>query len=347
MSKKRLILLGGGHTHALLLRSLVAKPFPDIDIILVSPQPRTTYSGMLPGFIAGFYSFDEVHFDLVSLCKASGVSLILDNATGIDVQGRRVNLAAHDALSYDVLSINVGCVPDQKGPGLAVKPMTKFLQSWESLATKPSLAVVGGGPGGVELALSIKKRRGDLTEVSIIQRDRTLLPGLPKGVQRLFAAFCHQQGIRVHLAEADPLSLLPPSEPLIWATSAKGSSLFLHSDLLTDENGFLLTDSTLLCKNQENIFATGDCAVIEGQYRPRAGVFAVRLAKPLRTNLERHLRSQPLVKARLQKTYLSLITTGSRHVVAVKGSFYCQGKWLWFLKDWIDRRFMNKFKNLK
>ena len=51
---------------------------------LVTRDLETPYSGMLPGVVAGLYSVDEAHIDLVRLCAATGARLIHAEANGID-----------------------------------------------------------------------------------------------------------------------------------------------------------------------------------------------------------------------------------------------------------------------
>jgi len=53
---KRLVLIGGGHSHVEVLRRFGRNPAAGTELTLVSPNPDAPYSGMLPGWIAGHYS---------------------------------------------------------------------------------------------------------------------------------------------------------------------------------------------------------------------------------------------------------------------------------------------------
>ncbi|HYX38950.1 MAG TPA: selenide, water dikinase SelD [Oligoflexus sp.] len=346
MLKKRLILLGGGHSHALFIRMWSMNPLPDVEVVLISPHSLTAYSAMLPGYLAGNYSHEEMHIDLVRLCAAAHVRLIQDTATHIDVIHKKIDLAHRPSVPWDVLSINIGSEPEKESLGLGVKPMHDFLQKEQQLRDAASIAIIGGGPGGIEVALSLQGRFAGQKKITLIQRDPELLPQAPRGVRRKVTQLCRDRGIEVHLGEMESMRVASSSDLVLWATAAKGPALLEASGLKVDARGFLLTDENLLCLGQGRIFAAGDCAVIEQQPRPRSGVYAVRLARPLYDNIQRFFKAQPLQKVSLQKNHLALITTGHRDAIAMRGSFYWQASWVWPLKDWIDRAFMKKFTEL-
>ena len=61
---RRLLLIGGGHSHVGVLRRFALASEPAVDLVLVSPDTLTPYSGMLPGLVAGHYTLAESHVDL-------------------------------------------------------------------------------------------------------------------------------------------------------------------------------------------------------------------------------------------------------------------------------------------
>ncbi|MEM7692000.1 MAG: hypothetical protein AAF194_06080, partial [Pseudomonadota bacterium] len=68
--------MGGGHAHVIALRRLAMHPIPGVRLSLVSPDPLTPYSGMLPGLLAGHYGFEETHIDLSRVCQWAGVRFL-------------------------------------------------------------------------------------------------------------------------------------------------------------------------------------------------------------------------------------------------------------------------------
>src|SRR4051812_33715172 len=159
---KDLVLVGGGHAHVHVLKSFGMKPMPGVRLTLIGRDIETPYSGMIPGFVAGTYSFDECHIDLARLAAWTGARLIHAEATGLDVANRQVLLKGRPSVSYDLLSIDVGSSPSVKAiPGAAkhatsVKPIAELGHRWLAFLERMKkwrgplrIAVIGGGAGGV------------------------------------------------------------------------------------------------------------------------------------------------------------------------------------------------------
>ena len=179
---KDLILIGGGHSHVCVLKKFGMHPEPGVRLTLVSDAALTPYSGMLPGFVAGHYTEEECHIDLVPLAKFAKARFILARACGLDREQRLVHLEGRPPLRYDILSIDIGISPgmhlktsQQEALRVTpVKPISKFSAKWDQLiprvlawrdalseqkCNRPmNITVVGGGAGGVELLLSIHHR---------------------------------------------------------------------------------------------------------------------------------------------------------------------------------------------
>ena len=134
-----LVLVGGGHSHALALRMLAMDPVVGLRITLVSPTSHTPYSGMLPGLVAGHYSFEQTHIDLARLCQWAGVRFIAGEVTGLDPARQQLSLSGRPPIHYDVCSIDIGSqpeldsVPGARAHSVPVKPVAGLWQRWREM----------------------------------------------------------------------------------------------------------------------------------------------------------------------------------------------------------------------
>ncbi len=108
----------------------------------------------------------------------------------------------------------------------------------------------------------------------------------------------------------------------------------------------MLVRPTLASTGDDAVFATGDCAELIGQRLDKAGVYAVRQGPVLAENLRRRIRGEPLMAYRPQARALAILSTGDGRAVASWGDrFAVEGRWVWWWKDWIDRRFVEGFSS--
>jgi len=386
-----IVLIGGGHSHVGVLMRFAMQPEPGVRLTVICRDTDTPYSGMLPGYVAGHYTFDDVHIDLRRLCQFAGARFYRDQVIDIDRRERRVICAERPAVDYDLLSINIGSTPrlshiDGIGdpeaadaPVVAVKPISTFQQRWLSLlerarsAERPlDIVLVGGGAGGVELLLAIQQRLATelpdalAPNLTLITRGQRLLPTHAHTVSEALATTLHERGIQVHYGEeitaverassTAQRQLISASgachqaDEAIWVTRAGGARWLENTGLSLDEDGFLKVRDSLQTLEDDAIFAAGDIAHQLNHPREKAGVFAVRQARPLADNLRRAVRGEPLKDHVPQSRWLALISTGDRDAIASRGSLGlvapCLRPWLWRWKDHIDRQFMARFNEL-
>ena len=371
-----IVLVGGGHSHVGVLRNFGMAPMPGVRLTLLCTDAHTPYSGMLPGYVAGHYDFDAVHIDLSRLASFAGARFVCAEVTGIDRTAHRVLLRDRPGMAYDRLSINIGSTP-QAGlvPGAAehtvpVKPIFQFNQRWLALLERVRnhtgrlrIAVVGGGAGGVELLLAMQyrlrrelrllQRDPDALAFALFTADSTILPTHNAGVRGRFNDVLLRRGVLVHTDAAvrrvEPQRLQTAdgqwfeADEIVWVTQAGGAPWLAGTGLALDERGFVRVNDCLQSVSDPHVFAAGDIASIDHRPLEKAGVFAVRMARPLALNLRRSLQEQPLRVYRPQRRWLALVSTGDRYAVASRGALGFAGAWVWRWKDWIDQRFMRRF----
>jgi selenide,water dikinase len=383
---KDLVLVGGGHSHAIALRMFGMKPLPGLRITLITDVSHTPYSGMLPGHVASDYDFDECHIDLRRLAHFAQAQIYIDRAIGLDLKNNKVLCANHPPVAFDFLSLDIGSTPAKVGVqgaadyAIPAKPVSLFLKRWnqlvEAFATNPQqpmrLGIVGGGAGGVELAMTMQRHLDQIFntaglssvdhlqevpfQIHLFQRGAELMPNHNRWVRRHLYNLLVSRGIQVHLKEAvsevlpDKIrcesGLTVECDYTFWVTHASAPQWIEESGLKTDSNGFILVGDTLRSLSHPHVFAAGDIATMVNHPRPKAGVFAVRQGKPLFENLRRVLLNKPLKDYKPQQLFLGLIGTGDGQAIASWGPFAWQSPLLWRWKDYIDRKFMKRFRDL-
>ena len=367
-----LVLVGGGHSHLFVLRYFAMNPIPGVRITLVTRDLHTPYSGMLPGYIAGHYEYDQANIDLLPLARYAGARVVHAEVNAIDAENKRVFVHGRPALDYDLLSINIGSRPSlpvgvtSGRDQFAIKPVDRFIENWQQFEQdlqhstgEQRLVIIGGGAGGVELALALDYRGrnsaqwpGHLKLAIVTDRER-LLPGHNERVQRQFVQILEQRSIEVFYQHSvsgfdDGFVVGDFAEPIaanaaIWATHASPASWLSSSGLALDKQGFIAVNHCLQSISHADVFASGDIAAVDDYPRPKSGVFAVRQGIPLARNLANRAGGRKLRPFRPQKNFLSLISSGDKYAVASRDQWSLAGKWCWWLKDKIDRRFIRRF----
>ena len=375
--RQKLVLIGGGHSHAIALRLWGLNPIPNVDLVLISDVEQTPYSGMLPGHVADFYSYAETHINLRQLAEFAGAELMLDRAISLDLSGQQIICQSGKKVEFDYLSLDIGStpqiitVPGADQYAIPAKPVPEFLEAWYTLkqtaASNPTqplaIVIVGGGAGGVELALNMQaclqkilaQSQKDL-QIHLIHRGDRLLSGHNDWVSNKLEKIILKRGIKLNLeeevvsVEQDCVNcksgLKIQCDRVFWVTQAGAPTWIEESDLATDKQGFILVQDTLQSVSHPEVFATGDIATMNNYQRPKAGVFAVRQGQPLFHNWQQILTNKPLEKYTPQSKYLALIGTGDLKAIASWDKFGWQSGLFWQLKDYIDRKFMNQFSEL-
>lgn len=364
---RHLVLVGGGHAQVSVLKDLAEKPIQGLKITLISRDILTPYSGMLPGFMEGIYRAEEIVIDLNYLAERAGAELIQGTVEAIDPDARTVTVRGGESIDYDALSLNIGSNTDLtaiKGAAeyaIPIKPISTLLPRIEPFLSTPKrgkIAIIGGGAAGVEVACSLRHRLPS-TPIALVHRGARLVAEYPDHAAKYLLGVLHAKNIETHLGcgveaiesdhliladggghgggriDADVFLVITAGVPPIWLGA---------SGLALDDRGFIAVRPTLQAEGYDSVFASGDIAALTHAPRPKAGVFAVRAGAVLSANIRRYLLGEALVDWQPQAQYLALIGTGGRKAYAVRGKWGANlGRLGWWWKEYIDRKFMNKF----
>lgn len=364
---KRVILAGGGHAHLAVLADWAKQPLPDTSRKLVTSSRHTVYSGMVPGWLAGIYRANDLMIDLKPLAETAGAELIVAAVTGLDPERQTLRLSSGETMAFDLLSLATGGEADiatltALGDRLIpVRPMGPLMERWSDfLDTKirtpvANVAVVGGGAAGVELALGVHAaltRSFGHAKVSLVTPQEGLLAGHVAAVRRLVLAELAQRGIVVHyaLAAGEENGLLLsngtfiPADCAIAATGSRAPRWLSQSGLACNEQGFVAVGADMRSKSHPTIFAAGDIANRVDRNLERSGVHAVKAGPVLAANLRAVVAGETLSTYQPRARTLYLLALGDRRAIVSWGRFAASGKWPWWIKDWIDRHFVGKYR---
>lgn len=361
---KKLILAGGGHGHINILKQFKDIDLNNLDITLITDFSRQYYSGMLPGFIEGIYTEEEISFDVEELCKYSNVEYIHDKILSIDANTKTVK-TENGLYNFDYISMNLGassreifeiddsCMayvkPIANVVDLVRKLDSKFKEIKETQNQKLKIAIVGCGASGVEIALALSARYSEL-EIDIIGRRTEILDKFNPKSRLKIKNLLDSRGVKIHFNE----EVISISKECVQTDKSKyfcdyyvisngytGLNIDFVGYDVTEEN-YLLVDDDL--RANEFSIAMGDMICLKN-YRstPKAGVFAIRQAPILYDNLLSMLSCSGEMKSYSpQKNYLQVINTGNKKAVLNYSNYSFSGKLAWILKDYIDRAYMKK-----
>ena len=377
-----IVLVGGGHSHVAVLKRFGMRPVAGVRLTLVSRDMLTPYSGMLPGLVAGHYSPEQAHIDLRKLSRFANARILHAPAIGIDLGARRVFAAGRPPVGFDLVSIDIGSQPTlhhiegAKEHALGIKPIDAFRERWSAVERgclqrggRLRIAVIGGGAGGTELSLSLRYRLRTLleraglpdgVEITLLAETREVVESHAPAVRRRMTRLLGERGVRllaghrVVAVRADGVDAVTAGgeraaidcDLAIAVTHAGAADWLGESGLDLDDAGFIRVRETLQSTSDPSVFAAGDIASFDARALPKSGVYAVRQGPVLAENLLRLAAGRPLRPYRPQPLTLALISSGDRNAVASWGRLALEGRWVWGVKDWIDRRWMRKYQEL-
>jgi selenide, water dikinase len=367
--KADLVLVGGGHTHVQVLRRFCMAPVAGVRLTVVIDQPEAVYSGMVPGFVAGDYAAHELAIDVVPLARRARARVVIARAVSIDAGAHRIELEGRPSLAYDVASLDVGAtvrgldLPGVRAHALATRPIARLVADLDAriaaLPTRTRVVIVGGGAAGVELAFTLDTRlraTGRAPEMLLFTEGAELLEDYGRRVRRLAGDALAARGIRIRTGarvgavRADGIVLAGEStsaDLVVWATGAAPLPFPCGSGLPLDAEGFVRVEPTLEVVGTPDLFAAGDCASLPfAPWVRKAGVYAVREGPVLDGNLRARLGGRALRAYRPQRDFLTLLNLGGSEAIAAKWGVALRGRSAFRLKDWIDRRFVERFRVL-
>lgn len=364
---RHLILVGGGHAHLETLKGMAGLVSRGHRVTLISPAPCHYYSGMGPGLLSGLYAAHEARFNVRKMAEDGGGTFVEGRVTRVIPESRTLELESGETLGYDVTSFNVGSdvpldVADRPSPRLIpVKPVSGLLEARRLILEEVSrgavrVAVIGGGPAGVEVAANawrLARNERKALQIQLVA-GQSVLKGFPPRA-RLFAlrslsskGIQVHEGVRVSRVGEEGLKLsdgrVMPCDCAFAAGGILPPAWLRESGLPVAGDGSLLVDRFLRCVARPELFGGGDCVRVEDYELAKVGVHAVGQGRVLGRNLPAALDDGPLRPFVPERHYMLVLNMGDGRGILCKRGLVWEGRWAFLLKDYVDRRFMRGFQ---
>lgn len=372
--RKKIVLLGIGHTNAHIVKEWASNPIPNCDLVCISNFPTATYSGMLPGAIGEQFHDNEMRIDLASLAARGDARLVIADANNLDLRLGEIQFSDHQPIAFDALSIGVGSMPAGWRQHLdssllvPIKPMQTFLDrlnerliACSKIKSEPvRVVIVGGGVASVEIAFCLRQRcqkrelHGDCS-ITIFTSGDSVAEGMTRRSVRHLQRLLQSRSIQImtgyRVTDVDEHSVVTEdgirhtADAVIWATGAAAPPVLSTLGLQTDEEGFIATTKTLQSLSDPRVFAVGDSGTVIESPSPKAGVYAVRQSPVLWHNLRALLAEKSLHEFNPQSDFLKILNTGDGKAFLEYKWFVAHARWCLTLKTWIDQRFIREFQS--
>lgn len=364
---KHLVLAGGGHAHMVTLANIKLLRDLGHTVTVIGPSDYHYYSGMGPGMLGGTYEPDDIRFAIRKHVEEQDGVFIRDSITGVDPDMRQLYLASGHRIDYDVVSFNTGSsidLPEIIGDAstiYTVKPIERLYEARQQIEEKAALqsvtiAVIGGGPAGAEAAGNLRQLAGSSRhkiKVSLFAGHQ-FMSRFPENVRNRSLDLLEKSGVVIHeygyLKTIKDNTLIfdcgitEHADFIILATGVHPSSFFHQAGIAVGPDGGLLVNRYLQNPEHPEIFGGGDCISFEPRPLDKVGVYAVRENPILFHNLKAYLQGEELIPFDPGGDYLLIFNLGNKQGVLRKNWLFFTGRLAFWIKDWIDKKFMEKFQ---
>jgi NADH dehydrogenase len=390
---ERIVVIGGGAGGLELVVKLGKKyrRHRNVEVILVDKNPTHIWKPLLHEVATGSMNsyHDEASYRLIA--KKHGFRFILGEVTDVDLANQSIGLAPvmdgagiemmpERLIDYSTLCVAVGSHSNDFGiPG--VRKFSKQLDSREQAESfhqqfttalhrvnsteksspRLSVAIVGGGATGVELAADmhnvVQRLREygfehfsrDSLNVVIVEAAPMLLPRLPDRIGPSVQRELERIGVRVlvntRVAEVTDNAVVTsegesiPADISVWAAGVKAPAWLGAAGLPVDRLGRIEVEPDLSVRGHKDVFAIGDCCSVtdaDGKEIPPRAQAAHQMASITARNIIAS-RKQRARKPFVYRDFGSLVSLSNYSTIGnlmgnlVRGTVFVEG--------WIARLF--------
>ena len=349
MTLNHLVLVGGGHTNALLMKNWLMKPnlMPDVPITIISRDSSLVYSSMYPSVISRSIRLKQSLIDISSLASSSKISFIKSEVKDIQFNNQKIILNNRPPLEYSKIILNCGSSTKvskefselvKENIACTIRPFFQsyqFIKSEDAFNTKNELpfVVTGSGLGAIEIAFALRKRW---------KNRKLILACNPIKISRRFLRTLEIFNIQIK----EDMNF--DYKKVLLCTGNSPHSWIKNNILKLDNNGRIITNQYLRAKDFFNIYAVGDCASVGINKRKSSGIIAVKSSKTLCKNINNDFVNKNLRKWIPQKRGLQIVNLFNNNqpkAFAIYGKLVVgPSRLFWVLKNILDTNFLQQFK---
>ena len=370
-TKPRVVILGAGFGGLTAARALAK----DADVTLVDRHNFQTFLPLLYQVSTAGLAADHVVHPIRGALRNSVVKFRMGSPISVDHKNKSVKLDSSEVLEFDHLVVALGSATSDFGiPGVAEHALgmksvneaitirASVMRRFEDLCrfeddTRLSIAVVGGGPTGVEMAGALAElKRGPLKndmahaashiDIYLIEAGPRILPMFSEKLSARAESDLRKLGVSVRtntaVREVQSRKIIVkdgdaiPAEVTVWAAGVKGEPAALELNLPI-VGSRIDVDETLRVNHYPHVWAIGDIAGARdeaGRFLPMVAPVAMQQGRFVAKQILRAHRGQTLSPFKyLDKG--SMATIGRHKAVVEVRKFRMAGAPAWFAWLWL------------
>ena len=370
-TKPRVVILGAGFGGLTAARAMAK----DADVTLVDRHNFQTFLPLLYQVSTAGLAADHVVHPIRGALRKSGVKFRMGSPLSVDHKNKTVKLDSSEVLEFDHLVVALGSstadfgVPGVAEYGMGMKSVNEaitiraaVMRRFEDLCrfeddTRLSIAVVGGGPTGVEMAGALAElKRGPLKndmahaakhiDIYLIEAGLRILPMFSEKLSaraesdlrklgvivRTNTAVREVQSRKIIIKEGEPI----PAEITVWAAGVKGEPTagVLNLPIIGSR---IDVEESLRVNHYPHVWAVGDIAGAkgaDGRFLPMVAPVAMQQGRFVAKQIMRAHRGQALQPFKYVDKG-SMATIGRHKAVVEVKKFRMAGIPAWYAWLWL------------
>ncbi|MBB5173550.1 NAD(P)/FAD-dependent oxidoreductase [Texcoconibacillus texcoconensis] len=275
---RQIVILGGGYGGLRVIHRLLnMTELQDTTITLIEKEPYHSLKTEFYALAAGTVADQELRLSFPNDVR---LELHFEAVKDIDIDTQTLHLKSGNTKSYDDLVIGLGCedryhgVPGAQENTLSIQTLPKARRTYQAvqeIEANGSVAIVGGGLSGVELASELRESRPDLL-IALYDRGETILSMFPERLYQYVENWMNEHGIeiinRANITKVEPNILYNHDEPnpfdvIIWTAGIQANQVVRNLDVEQDGIGRIKLTKYHHIPGYDNVFVVGDCAALD------------------------------------------------------------------------------------